>query len=194
MKDVPKNAFLNGLYQLSSTPECFFTLRNNFAKSLATMCIVHWLLGIGDRHLGNFLIDTLNGQLIGIDFNMAFGAATRDLPIPELIPFRLTDQFVNMLKPLGTSGFLAKCMAHVLRTFRVDSESLLSVCEVIIYERDANRDLHPSSALSNSTLDSNDGGNTINPEKHISTIKKKLSGFNPMDLIENDLRSGYFAK
>lgn len=79
------------------------------------MSIAHWVLGIGDRNLGNFLIDKTNGKLIGIDFHMAFGAATRNLNIPELVPFRLTAQFVNVLKPLETSGFLIKSMNHVLR-------------------------------------------------------------------------------
>lgn len=34
------------------------------------MSIAHWVLGIGDRHLENFVIDKRNAQLIGIDFNM----------------------------------------------------------------------------------------------------------------------------
>lgn len=72
------------LYMLSASPECFFALRNNFIKSLAAMNTTHWLLGIGDRHLQNFVIDQNNGQLIGIDFNMAFGVATKKLSIPEL--------------------------------------------------------------------------------------------------------------
>ncbi|CAF4594258.1 unnamed protein product, partial [Rotaria sp. Silwood2] len=46
--------------------------------------------GIGDRHQSNFLIDTSSGQVIGIDIGSAFNAATIHLPVPELIPIRLT--------------------------------------------------------------------------------------------------------
>lgn len=40
-----------GLMDIALTSECYFVLRNNFAKSLAAMNIANWILGIGDRHL-----------------------------------------------------------------------------------------------------------------------------------------------
>lgn len=66
----PENCLRKAIYKLSASPECFYALRNNFAKSLAAMNIAHWVLGIGDRHLDNFVVDMRNAQLIGIDFNM----------------------------------------------------------------------------------------------------------------------------
>lgn len=63
----------------------------------------------------NILFDKKNGYLIGIDFGVAFGNATRNLPIPELIPFRLTPHFVNVLEPMGVSGLIKKNMTHTLR-------------------------------------------------------------------------------
>jgi DNA-dependent protein kinase catalytic subunit len=53
--------------------------------------------------------------LIGIDFGHAFGTATQFLPVPELVPFRLTRQFTNFLKPLDTEGLLNHNMIHTLR-------------------------------------------------------------------------------
>lgn len=67
---IPKYSLRKAIYNLSASPECFYALRNNFAKSLAAMNIAHWVLGIGDRHLDNFVMDKRNAQLIGIDFNM----------------------------------------------------------------------------------------------------------------------------
>ena len=48
-----------------------------------------YLIGIGDRHLENFLVDTTDGEVLGIDFGIAFGSGVH-LSIPELVPFRLT--------------------------------------------------------------------------------------------------------
>ena len=48
-----------------------------------------YLLGIGDRHLENFLVNTTDGEVLGIDFGLSFGAGVQ-LAIPELVPFRLT--------------------------------------------------------------------------------------------------------
>ena len=36
--------------------------------------IASYLLGIGDRHLENFLVNTVDGEILGIDFGCAFGA------------------------------------------------------------------------------------------------------------------------
>lgn len=48
----------------------------------------------------------LNRAVIGIDFGAAFGHGSSVLPVPELIPFRLTNQFQNLLQPLDSVGLL----------------------------------------------------------------------------------------
>jgi DNA-dependent protein kinase catalytic subunit len=62
------------------------------------------LLGIGDRHLSNTLVSVKDGQCVGIDFGYAFGVATQFLPVPELMPFRLTPHIINLLQPLKEAG------------------------------------------------------------------------------------------
>ena len=52
--------------------------------------------------------------MIGIDFGHAFGSATQFLPIPELIPFRLTRQLTNFLLPLDADGLLKHNMVHTM--------------------------------------------------------------------------------
>lgn len=63
--------------QLSVSPEAFLTLRGHFASSHACLCICQYILGIGDRHLSNFMVDMETGGMIGIDFGHAFGSATQ---------------------------------------------------------------------------------------------------------------------
>lgn len=70
--------------------------------------MAHWLLGIGDRHLSNVLFNVRTGRVVGIDFGLAFGSGTRDHNVPELIPFRLTPQFVTVMSPLGLTGVITK--------------------------------------------------------------------------------------
>jgi DNA-dependent protein kinase catalytic subunit len=61
-------------------------------------------LGIGDRHLSNMLVSQRTGTALGIDFGHAFGSATQMLPVPELIPFRLTEYMLALMGPLRHSG------------------------------------------------------------------------------------------
>lgn len=50
------------------------------------------------------LLIALSGTLVGIDFGYAFGSATQLLPVPELVPFRLTRQLTSCMLPLATDG------------------------------------------------------------------------------------------
>lgn len=68
----------------------------------------------GDRHLDNFLLSQSDGSLIGIDFGHQFGTALQFLPVPELMPFRLTRQLRNFLLPLDVAGLLKHNMYAVL--------------------------------------------------------------------------------
>lgn len=69
--------FRRAFVRMSTTPEAFLSLRSHFSSSHAVLCISHWILGIGDRHLSNFMINTETGGMIGIDFGHAFGSATQ---------------------------------------------------------------------------------------------------------------------
>lgn len=64
-RQIPATILRDALFDISSSPESFFVLRNNFATSLAAMNIANWVLGIGDRHLSNILINNKNGKLVG---------------------------------------------------------------------------------------------------------------------------------
>ncbi|KAL3172464.1 hypothetical protein MRX96_043375 [Rhipicephalus microplus] len=54
LRPASKLALRKALLSLSSCPEAFFALRSRFISSHATISIAQWVLGIGDRHLGNF--------------------------------------------------------------------------------------------------------------------------------------------
>ena len=56
------------------------------------------------------------------------------LPVPELLPFRLTQQFVNLMLPLKESGTLKNVMVHTLRALRNNHELLLNTMDVFIKE------------------------------------------------------------
>lgn len=71
---------------------------------MAWFCVVvGYVLGIGDRHTNNILIDENSGELIHIDFGVAFEQG-KALPKPEIIPFRLTRNLVDGFGPTGVNG------------------------------------------------------------------------------------------
>jgi PI-3-kinase-related kinase SMG-1 len=62
---------------------------HSFSGSVAVMSIVGYILGLGDRHLDNILVDFSSGDIVHIDYNVCFDKGLR-LKIPEIVPFRLT--------------------------------------------------------------------------------------------------------
>ena len=73
-------------------PEAFLTLRTEFAKTLGVSSAFGYILGLGDRHLDNLLMDEQSGAIVQIDFGMTFGIGASMLPVPELIPCRVSPQ------------------------------------------------------------------------------------------------------
>lgn len=54
---VPANLVRDYLFKLASSPEAFLFSRKEFAYSLACISIFGYIMGVGDRHMDNFLVD-----------------------------------------------------------------------------------------------------------------------------------------
>ena len=133
VKTVPRDLIRRHFLGLANGPEAFLTLRKVFSESLATLNICSYVLGIGDRHLDNFLLGS-SGQLIAIDFGYSFGIGVGLLPIPETTPFRFTRQYSEFLAPLGTNGTLFHCSTRTMSCLRENRTRLLEVMEVFVNE------------------------------------------------------------
>ncbi|KAJ1998953.1 hypothetical protein H4R26_005258, partial [Coemansia thaxteri] len=61
----------------------------NMVKSIGINSVAGYMLGLGDRHLDNLLVNVRSGKLVQIDFNVCFdfGGVSQ---FPELVPFRMT--------------------------------------------------------------------------------------------------------
>ena len=68
ISDFNSTSFRNYLRSLASSSESFIHLRSKIMSSLATINVATDVLGIGDRHLGNFLLRRTDCDIIPIDF------------------------------------------------------------------------------------------------------------------------------
>jgi ataxia telangiectasia mutated family protein len=53
-------------------PLAWFSMRLSYARSVAVTSIVGYMVGLGDRHCSNILIDKVTGELVHIDFGIVF--------------------------------------------------------------------------------------------------------------------------
>jgi phosphatidylinositol kinase/protein kinase (PI-3 family) len=87
----------------AASPAQQLTRQRRFAQSVAASSIVGHLLGVGDRHLGNILLDVETGELVHIDFAVSADIGLR-LRVPELVGCRLTPNIVHALGPLSSTS------------------------------------------------------------------------------------------
>lgn len=127
--DILRRTFV----RLSTCMESFMSMRRNFISAYATMSVVQWILGIGDRHPANTLIAIESGRCLGIDFGSAFGGGI-DQSVPELVPFRLTAQIKGLLEPFNVYDSMGNTMIHVLRALKNSKGSLLACLDVVAHE------------------------------------------------------------
>lgn len=131
---VPWDLLRRHIRSMSSSTEGYFYLRNQFIMSYAVASACQYILGIGDRHLGNCMIETMTGKSIPIDFGMAFGHAAINLTVPELVPIRLTRQILKLIAPLEQNGLFEATMLHTLRALRENNDLLMCILDVFIKE------------------------------------------------------------
>uniref|UniRef100_A0A8D2M7W0 DNA-dependent protein kinase catalytic subunit n=1 Tax=Zonotrichia albicollis TaxID=44394 RepID=A0A8D2M7W0_ZONAL len=180
--------------KMSTSPEAFLALRSHFASSHALMCISHWILGIGDRHLSNFMINKETGGMVGIDFGYAFGAATQFLSVPELMPFRLTRQFVNLMMPVKEWGLIYSVMVHALRAYRSDPDLLISTMDVFVKEPSLDwKNFEQRQLKEGGTWIKEINTSEVNwyPLQKVNYVRRKLTGANPAVITCDELRLGH---
>jgi FKBP12-rapamycin complex-associated protein len=86
------------LWLKSASSAAWLERRSTFTRSLAVNSMVGHILGLGDRHPSNFMIERNTGQVIHIDFGDCFEVAMHREKFPEKIPFRLTRMLTNAME------------------------------------------------------------------------------------------------
>lgn len=137
VKQMGRGVLKTTLWRWALNPEAFWLLKNNLIKTLAAFNAAGYVLGIGDRHPENFLMDTENAEVIGIDFGYAFDVGVTMLPIPELVPFRLSPLLLEVCEPFGGEeglGLYQSTTEKTLRVIRENASLLETVCSLFVNE------------------------------------------------------------
>ncbi|XP_029658408.2 serine-protein kinase ATM isoform X1 [Octopus sinensis] len=116
-----------------------------YIKSVATNSIVGYILGLGDRHVLNILIDCTKAELVHIDLGIAFEQG-KILPTPETVPFRLTRDIVDGMGVCGVEGIFRRCCEKTMLVMHTNQQSLITILQVLLYDPLYNWTLSPSKA------------------------------------------------
>ncbi|KAK8242112.1 hypothetical protein HDK77DRAFT_410026 [Phyllosticta capitalensis] len=114
-------------------PDDWFEKRLAYSRSTAAISILGHVLGLGDRHCHNILLDQGSGEVVHIDLGVAFEAG-RVLPVPEVVPFRLTRDIVDAMGATGVEGVFRRCCELTLDTLRDERDSIMTILNVLRYD------------------------------------------------------------
>ncbi|XP_006899108.1 PREDICTED: serine-protein kinase ATM [Elephantulus edwardii] len=127
-------------------PAVWFEKRLAYTRSVATSSIVGYILGLGDRHVQNILINEESAKLVHIDLGVAFEQG-KILPTPETVPFRLTRDIVDGMGITGVEGVFRRCCEKTMEVMRNSQETLLTIVEVLLYDPLFDWTMNPLKAL-----------------------------------------------
>lgn len=111
----------------------WYDFRAQYCSSMAVMSIVGYLVGIGDRHLDNIMVSERNGNIMHIDFDCIFEKG-KGLGVPEVVPFRLTQNMVDGLGVLKWEGGFRKVSELTMSRMRHNEVMLMNFLESFIYD------------------------------------------------------------
>lgn len=114
-------------------PDEWFVKRLAYTRSTAAISMLGHVLGLGDRHGHNILLDHKTGEVVHIDLGVAFEAG-RILPVPELVPFRLTRDIVDGMGITKTEGVFRRCCEFTLDALREEQYSIMTILDVLRYD------------------------------------------------------------
>jgi ataxia telangiectasia mutated family protein len=133
--------FRNLFWEKFPAPTEWYEKRLEYIRSVAVTCILGYIVGLGDRHFHNILIDQKTAQVIHIDLNMIFEQG-KLLRIPEQVPFRLTRDMLDgmgaVIKQGGydnsATGTFQRACEETLKVLRSKSDLVMTMLGVFQYD------------------------------------------------------------
>ncbi|XP_012534493.1 serine-protein kinase ATM isoform X2 [Monomorium pharaonis] len=128
-----KPAFHHFFEEKYRSPETWVERTLTYTRSVATTSIAGYILGLGDRHLSNILIDEHTAEVVHIDFGVAFEQG-KVLPLPETIPFRLTRDIEVAMGVSGIEGTMRRSCEVTMTMLRDQRQIIITLLQVLLYD------------------------------------------------------------
>ncbi|KAH9844382.1 uncharacterized protein C8Q71DRAFT_696515 [Rhodofomes roseus] len=125
--------FHNWFLEQFPEPTAWLSARLAYSRTAAVMSMVGFIIGLGDRHSENILLDTTTGSVVHVDFNCLFEKG-KQLETPERVPFRLTQNIVDGFGITGVEGVFRIACEVTMQLLRDNKDTLMSVLDAFIHD------------------------------------------------------------
>jgi ataxia telangiectasia mutated family protein len=193
VKPVMRHIFV----EWHASADRWFATQLAYTRSTAAMSILGWIIGLGDRHLSNIMLDQGTGDIVHIDLGICFEAG-RLLKIPELVPFRLTRDVVDGMGIQGVEGVFKRCCTFTMAVLRKEQDSIKSILDILrydpLYDWSVSSDKQKKQESAGSAIEETNGHTRGKPNKDQQTanwallvVHQKLSKTLSATAMTNDL-------
>ncbi|KAF1987090.1 hypothetical protein K402DRAFT_463189 [Aulographum hederae CBS 113979] len=114
-------------------PEEWLASRLRYTRSCAVMSMVGHVLGLGDRHGENILLEEGSGGVFHVDFNCLFDKGLA-FEKAEKVPFRLTHNMTDAFGSYEVEGPFRTASELTLKILRQYEDALMTILEVFLYD------------------------------------------------------------
>lgn len=196
-----KPVFHHFFFEKYPDPADMFAKRLAYSRSVAANSIIGYVIGLGDRHSHNILLDLKTAEHVHIDLGVAFEQG-KLLPTPERVPFRLTRDIVDGFGVSGTEGVFRRCAESTLKVLRHHADLLNTIVEVFVYDplhrfslpamkalnMQRNRDDEESDSENKANVDvvqgsTNNANRNLDAERILLRLSEKLQGYEDGELL-----------
>ncbi|XP_047110312.1 serine/threonine-protein kinase SMG1 [Schistocerca piceifrons] len=133
IEETPKDLLFKELWCNSLNAGAWWQTTRTYSYSVAVMSVIGYIIGLGDRHLDNVLVDLSTGEVVHIDYNVCFEKG-KTLRVPENVPFRMTSNIRTALGVTGVEGIFRLACENVLKIMKRGRETLLTLLEAFVYD------------------------------------------------------------
>ena len=185
----------NDLYEIlwlkSTNSEEWLERRTKFTRSQAVMSMVGYILGLGDRHPSNLMLDKVSGRILHIDFGDCFEVAMNREKFPEKVPFRLTRMLIKAMEVSGIEGSYRSTCERTMSVLRGSRDSLVTMLEAFVYDPLISwrlADISPEKSTSGQNLASKPGPSSENMLSAIAGDIDSSTATRPASLRVDSIR------
>lgn len=95
--------------------------------------MVGYIIGLGDRHGENILVDQVTGEVMHVDYNCLFEKGLM-VATPEVVPFRLTQNMIDAFGVSETHGLFKEFAILTMQILRNNHVELETILETFIHD------------------------------------------------------------
>lgn len=127
--ETPDTLLSREIWLLAPTSMVLLDKKHTLSRSCAVASMLGYIIGLGDRHLDNVLVDMKSTEFVHIDYNVCFEKGLR-FKIPETVPFRLTQNMVNAIE----INLFKNSATKAVDILKQNTEALITLLDAFLHD------------------------------------------------------------